>query len=57
MKLNEKKFFELAKANGFESADYTLNESSSLSVSIFHGEVDSLTNNNSFSLVARGICK
>ena len=57
MKLNEKKFFELAKANGFESADYTLNESSSLSVSIFHGEVDSLTNNNSFNLVARGIYK
>ena len=57
MKLNDKKFFELAKASGLESADITSNESSSLSVSIFHGEVDSLTNNSSFELVARGIYK
>ena len=55
MKLNEKKFFALAKEEGFESADLTSNESSSLSVSIFHGEVDSLTNNSSYELVARGI--
>ena len=57
MKLNEKKFFALAKEEGFESADLTSNESSSLSVSIFHGEVDSLTNNSSYELVARGIYK
>ena len=57
MKLNEKKFFELAKEEGFESADLTSTESSSLSVSVFHGEVDSLTNNSSFELVARGIYK
>ena len=57
MKLNEKKFFELAKENGFESADLSSVESSSLSVSIFHGEIDSFTNNNSYELVARGIYK
>lgn len=57
MKLNEKKFFALAKEAGFESADVTSNEASSLSVSVFHGEIDSFTNNNSFELVARGIYK
>lgn len=57
MKLNEKKFFELAKENGFESADVTVSESSSLSVSLFHGEIDSFTNNSSYELVARGIYK
>ena len=57
MKLNEKKFFALAKEAGLESADLTSNETSSLSVSVFHGEVDSLTNNSSYELVARGIYK
>ena len=57
MKLNEKKFFALAKESGLESADLTSNESSSLAVSIYHGEVDSLTNNSSYELVARGIYK
>ena len=57
MKLNEKKFFALAKDAGLESADLTSNETSSLSVSVFHGEVDSLTNNSSYELVARGIYK
>ena len=57
MKLNEKKFFELAKTNGFESADVTVSEASSLSVSIYHGDIDSFTNNSSFELVARGIYK
>ena len=57
MRMNEKKFFALAKEAGFEAADLTINESSSLSVSIFHSNVDSLTNNSSFELVARGIYK
>jgi len=57
MKLNENKFFALAKEAGLESADLTSNETSSLSVSVFHGEVDSLTNNSSYELVARGIYK
>lgn len=55
MKLNEKNFFELAKAEKFESADISSVESKSLSVSVFHGEIDSFTNNESFNLVARGI--
>ena len=57
MKLNEKKFFALAKESGLESTDITSSEASSLSVSVFHGEVDSLTNNSSYELVARGIYK
>lgn len=57
MKLNEKKFFDLAKEEGISSADLSVNESSSLSISIYHGEVDSLTNNSSYELVARGIYK
>ena len=57
MKLNEKKFFELATQAGLESADLTSSESNSLSVSLFHGEIDSFTNNNSYELVARGIFK
>ena len=57
MRLNEKKFFELAKESGIEAADLSINESSSLSVSIYHGEIDSFTDNNSFDLSARGIIK
>jgi len=57
MKLNEKKFFELAKENGLESSDLTVSESGSLSVSLFHGEIDSFTKNDSYELVARGIYK
>lgn len=57
MKLNEKKFFELAKENGLESAEVSINESSALSVSIYHGEIDSFTNHNTYELVARGIYK
>lgn len=57
MKLNEKKFFELAKENGLESADLSSSEASSLAVSIYHGEIDSFTKNSSYELVARGIYK
>ena len=57
MKLNEKRFFGLAKENGLESADVTVSESGSLSVSLFHGEIDSFTKNDSYELVARGIYK
>ena len=56
-KSNENKFFALAKEAGIEAADITVDESSSLSVSIYHSNVDSLTNNSSFELVARGIYK
>lgn len=55
MKLNEKKFYELARANKFESADLTSRENSALSVSVFHGQVDSVSNESSFIQIARGI--
>ena len=55
MRFNEKKFYELAKLNKIESADIYSVESSSLSLSVFHKEIDSYTASNTFSLVARGI--
>lgn len=55
MRLNEKKFFELAKANGFEAADLSYSHSVSTSLSIFHGEIDSFTEHETISLNARGI--
>ena len=57
MKLNEKKFFELAKEAGFESSDIAIHESKAISISLFHGEIDSFKDNNSYSLIARGIYK
>ena len=55
MRLNEKKFFELAKENGFEAADISFDHNVSTSVSVFHKEIDSLTEHETFSLNARGI--
>ena len=55
MRLNEKKFFELAKENGFEAADLSFSHVTSTSVSIFHGEIDSFTEHETISLEARGI--
>jgi len=55
MKLNEKKFFELCKLEGIEASDLTLVENYSLNTSVFHGEVDSYTENSTTSLNARGI--
>lgn len=55
MKLNEKEFYKLALESGLESADLSSSESASLSISLYHSEIDSFTNNTSYSLVARGI--
>ena len=55
MKLNEKKFFELAKENGFEAADLVFSHSYSLSCSTFHKEVESLSESDSYSVTGRGI--
>lgn len=55
MRLNEKKFFELAKANGFEAADLSYSHNVSTSLSIFHSEIDSFTEHETISLDARGI--
>lgn len=55
MRINEKKFFELAKLNDFEAADLTMHHSYSQSLSVFHGEVDSFSQNDSYIITARGI--
>ena len=55
MRLNEKKFFELAKENGFEAADLSFSHTTSTSLSIFHSEIDSFTEHETISLNARGI--
>ncbi|MCR5332714.1 MAG: TldD/PmbA family protein [Bacilli bacterium] len=55
MKMNENIFFVLAKENGFEAADLIFEHSYSLSCSVFHKEVDSLTESDSYSVVGRGI--
>lgn len=55
MKFNARKFFELAKERGFDASDIYFHRNYSLSMSIFHGKVDSFTQNDSYSLTARGI--
>lgn len=49
------KFFELAKERGIEECDLAIGEEESLSFSIFHGEIDEYTANNSLGIIARGI--
>ncbi len=51
------KFFELAKAAGISEAEISVYNSYSLSVSLFHGEIDSYSTNNSSTFMARGIYK
>ena len=55
MKFNNKKFYELAKQNNFEAADIYYKKNYALSVSVFHGEVDSFTQHETQLLTARGI--
>lgn len=55
MKFNKKKFFELAKEKGLEASDISLVKNHSLSVSVYHGAVDSLNQNETLVLNARGI--
>ena len=55
MRLNEKKFYELAASKGLEASAITTNRSYSLSCGVFHGEVNSITTSDSFSLIAKGI--
>ena len=49
------KFFSLAKEAGIEEAELSISESSNLSFSLFHSEVDSYESNNSMNIKARGI--
>ena len=55
--MNYKKFFELAKEAGIEEAELSYTTSSSLSISLFHGEIDSYNNANDASYMLRGIYK
>ena len=49
------KFFALAKEVGLEQVELYISESRSLTISLFHGEVDEYKDNNGYSILARGI--
>lgn len=55
MRFNTKKFFELAKSRKFEAADLVISKGHSLSASVFHGEIESYSEENTISATARGI--
>ena len=48
-------FFQLAKQAGIEDAELYLAENRSLSISLFHGEVDNYSDNNGYTILARGM--
>ncbi len=48
-------FFKLAKEAGIEQAELYLAESRSLSISLFHGEIDNYSDNNGYTILARGM--
>ena len=52
--MNYNKFFELAKKAGIEESELYIGKVSSLSFSLFHGEVDNYTASDSISVLARG---
>ena len=47
------KFFALAKEAGIEEAELYIGESFSLSISLFHGEVDNYSQNKSANLATK----
>lgn len=49
------RFFELAKQAGAEEAELHFTQAHELSFSLFHGEVDNYSDNNSFTIGGRGI--
>lgn len=49
------KFFALAKEAGLEQVELYISESRSLSISLFHSEIDEYKDNNGYSILARGI--
>lgn len=49
------KFFALAKEAGLEEVELYISESRSLSISLFHEEVDEYKDNNGYSILARGL--
>ena len=48
-------FFKLAKEAGIEEAELYLGESRSLNISLFHGEIDNYSDNNGYTILARGM--
>jgi PmbA protein len=55
--MNYAKFFELAKANGLAQSQLQVSKSKSLSIRLFHHEIDNYSVNNSQSIKAAGIYK
>ncbi len=55
MRFNTKKFYELAKSRGFEAADLVISQGHSLSASVYHGEIESYSEENTIDATARGI--
>ena len=49
------KFFALAKEAGLQEVELYISENHSLEISLFHGEVDNYSDNNGYSIMARGI--
>ena len=49
------KFFALAKEAGLKDVELYISENRSLSISLFHGEIDNYSDNNGYSILARGI--
>ena len=49
------KFFALAKEAGLEEVELYISENHTLNISLFHGEVDNYSDNNGYSILARGL--
>ena len=49
------KFFALAKEAGLQEVELYISENHSLEISLFHGEVDNYSDNNGYTIMARGI--
>ena len=49
------KFFALAKEAGLSEVELYVSENHTLNISLFHGEVDSYSDNNGYSILARGL--
>lgn len=50
-------FFKLAKEAGIEEAELYLSESRSLSIELFHGNIEGYSDNNGYTILARGMVK
>ena len=55
MKLNTKRFFELAKENNLTASDLIIEECRSLSLTVFRNVIDNYSENYDYSVSARGI--